>query len=78
MAFVAIGCCFVCRGTFTFNPERVPSIRVDGHRQPVCRNCMDRANAVRKERGLEPHAILPGAYDAQGEETDSDWEGENK
>jgi hypothetical protein len=61
----AMAPCFGCGRVFGFNPERVPSIRVDGVRQPVCEDCMERANAQREAQGLEPHPIMPGAYEAE-------------
>jgi hypothetical protein len=61
-AFV-IGSCVSCKRTFTFNPVRVPSIRVNGVREPVCRNCIEEANPKRVALGLEPFIIQPDAYD---------------
>jgi hypothetical protein len=56
-----IGDCFGCGRRFSFNAERVPSI----HGEPVCGFCMDRANAIRVEKGMEPHYIHPDAYEPQ-------------
>lgn len=62
----ALGPCICCGTVFSFNPERVPSTRaITGSREPVCRSCMEAANAKRAAMGLEPHPILPGAYDAE-------------
>jgi hypothetical protein len=58
-----IGPCISCGRVFSFNPERVPSIRWKGEREPVCRDCIESANVIRVACGLAPHAILPGAYD---------------
>lgn len=62
----AIGPCVVCKRNFTFNPERVPSVRVKGVREPVCESCLRQANVERKKRGMapfpEPH---PDAYGAE-------------
>ena len=64
MAYIsAIGACRACRRLFSFNPDLVPSIRIDGVRQPICQSCVDRANLKRKENGLEPITPLPGAYE---------------
>lgn len=57
------GPCFACGRLFTFNAERVPSIRIEGVRRPVCWECMAAANAKREAQGLAPHPILPGAYE---------------
>lgn len=62
-----LGECWSCGRLFGFNAERVPSIRVQGERQPVCRHCMERANMRRVAAGLEPLEILPGAYDPSEE-----------
>lgn len=59
-----LGRCYGCGRSFTFSAERVPSIRVDGEREPICRDCVERANPERVANGLEPIRILPGAYDA--------------
>jgi hypothetical protein len=50
---------------FSYNPERVPSIRVKGEKQAVCRTCIEIANPGRVAKGLPPIVPLPGAYDAQ-------------
>lgn len=61
------GSCAACHRLFMFNPVRVPSVRVNGEREPVCRACMDAANAERKSRGLEPFPIADDAYEAVDE-----------
>ncbi len=61
---MAYGACWSCGLPFSFNPHRVPSLRVDDVRQPVCSTCMVFANKKRVEMGLEPHPILPDAYEA--------------
>ena len=60
---MVIGDCVVCGILFSFNPDRVPSIRIDGEREPVCRDCVERANRVRAERGLPLLHVLPEAYE---------------
>jgi hypothetical protein len=54
--------CFACKKTFGFNPNRVPNIRVDGVKEPICRDCIYVANIQRIEKGLEPFTIHPEAY----------------
>lgn len=62
--YIAMGDCFACRRTFSFNPDRVPSHRdARGERQPICSDCMGRINALRKQRGEPLFPILPGAYE---------------
>jgi len=60
--------CFGCKVPFSYNPNRVPSIRIDGERQPVCQNCVDRVNPRREANGLEPIVVEEGAYEAMPEE----------
>ncbi len=71
--------CIACNNLAAGNPHTVPSIRAkrspDGKlitdpsypREPICQNCMEAANAVRVEMGLEPHPIAPDAYQAADE-----------
>jgi hypothetical protein len=66
---IAMGACISCERFFAFNPERVPSTTaITGEREPVCRDCMDRINSNRRDRGLPEFPILPGAYDPEPEE----------
>jgi hypothetical protein len=58
----AVGPCWSCGRTFMFDPERVPSIVADGSRQPLCRDCVQRANELRERQGLARIVPLPGAY----------------
>jgi len=61
-AMVYSPCCS-CRKLIGYNPHRVPSVRDgQGVRQPVCRECIEKANPVRKARGLPEITILPDAY----------------
>jgi hypothetical protein len=58
------GTCIGCGRIFSFNPMRVPSIRIKGNREPICQGCVDRINPKRIANGLEPIVPLPDAYDA--------------
>ena len=60
-----IGECFTCKAPLTFNASRVPSIRIDGKREPICRACIALANPKRIENGLAPIAIHPQAYEPE-------------
>ena len=62
---IATGTCINCGRLFQFNPELVPSVRVKGNREPVCRACIEEANPKRKKHGLEEIRIQPGAYQPQ-------------
>jgi hypothetical protein len=59
------GQCVNCHKIFSFNPDLVPSTPVNGHKEPICRECVEWANPLRKARGLDPIPVLPGAYEAQ-------------
>jgi hypothetical protein len=63
----AMGKCLLCPRTFTFNPVRVPSFRVNGVKEPICRECMVRVNEERVAAGVEPFDIAPDAYEAVDE-----------
>jgi len=56
--------CFGCGRPFGYNPMRVPSVRVNGEREPICRDCVERANPARIANGLDPIVPAPDAYDA--------------
>jgi len=66
-AFV-MSACFSCKTPFSYNPHRVPSIRVNGEREPICEACILAINPLRIEKGLEPFAVHPDAYKAIREE----------
>jgi hypothetical protein len=55
--------CIGCGQIFSYNPMRVPSIRVKGEREPICQNCVDRANPRRIRNGLEPIVPHSDAYE---------------
>ena len=56
--------CYTCGKVISYNPHRVPSIRDNqGARQPLCRECIEKANPVRKANGLPEITILPDAYE---------------
>jgi hypothetical protein len=59
--------CIGCGKPFSYNPHKVPSLRHNGVREPVCQTCVDIANPIRIKNGLEPIVPLPGAYDPMPE-----------
>jgi hypothetical protein len=66
MGFMScLGECVRCHALFSFNPERVPCVVVNGHREPLCRECVEWANERRKALGLPEIKPLPGAYEAE-------------
>ena len=54
--------CLGCKRLFSYNPVRVPSLRVNGVREPICQSCIDRANPERIKKGLPPLVPHPDAY----------------
>lgn len=67
--YVAMSPCVGCGRVFGFNPDRVPSLRVNGAREPVCGDCVERVNPTRIANGLAPIEVLPGAYEPVDEES---------
>ena len=77
MAFMScMGNCVSCGALFSFNPERVPSIRVirkggqwvpdpTGSREPLCQSCVERGNRILAEKGMPLIEIVEGAYSAE-------------
>lgn len=55
--------CLCCSRTFMYNPMRVPSFRVNGVREPICRQCFDDINEKRKAHGLPVFERHADAYD---------------
>ena len=74
-AFV-IASCIACGNTITFNPHKVPSIKVlyneegrpvpdeRGVREPLCFGCATQLNDNREAEGLAAIPIQPDAYEA--------------
>lgn len=60
---LAWGTCFACGFPFSFNPHKVPSIRFEGEREPVCGPCMEIVNTRRVASGMDPHPIEDDAYE---------------
>ena len=60
-----MGFCVVCGTLFEFNAHLVPSVRVKGHREPLCQTCVEAVNRKRVSLGAEPFRIPPGAYEAE-------------
>ena len=58
-----LGVCYACKQVFTFNPLYVPSLTIEGAREPLCRSCIERANVIRKNKGMPSLEIHPQAYE---------------
>ena len=68
MSYVtAMNACIGCKRPFSYNPHRVPSVTVNGTREPICPDCVARYNPIRAAKGLEPIVPLPGAYEPMDE-----------
>lgn len=65
--YFVMGPCVACKRVFSFNPHKVPSIRIQGKREPICQACIDLVNPEREKKGLDPIVPLPGAYEAADE-----------
>lgn len=61
---LGMGACIGCGQLFNFNPMRVPSVFVNGNREPICQTCVDRVNPGRIKNGLQPIVPHPEAYQA--------------
>ena len=57
------GSCVGCKAPLSFNPRYVPSIRVNGVKEPLCEVCAARWNEIhRVSKGLDPIPVDPRAY----------------
>ncbi len=66
MAYMmAMSNCIGCKRLFSYNPSKVPSIRIEGKREPVCAGCVERANPMRIKNGLPPIVPAPDAYEGE-------------
>ena len=65
------GICLGCGKLFSFHPNKVPSI----NGQPVCKDCVDKANPIRIANGLPAITYAPDAYKPclDEEEDRIDW-----
>jgi len=59
---LATSSCAGCRKLFSYNPVRVPSIRLNGNREPICQSCIEIVNPKRIANGLDPIVPHPDAY----------------
>jgi hypothetical protein len=60
---IAFGPCIGCKRSFGYNPHWVPSIVVNGEREPICRDCVALANPRRQANGLAEIVPHPDAYE---------------
>jgi len=64
---LCMGQCYGCKKTFSFNPVKVPSLTIEGTKEPFCKDCIDKANVERVKLGKEPLTYSPEAYNACNE-----------
>lgn len=55
----AMGTCFGCKRTISFNPHTVPSFKGS----PICKTCIETVNAKRKATGLPLWPVAADAYE---------------
>lgn len=55
--------CLRCGIVFGYNPNKVPSFRVEGKREPVCSTCIDVINLMRLQKGLDAFVWDDDAYE---------------
>ena len=60
--------CAACHQPFAYNPLRVPSVRINGVKEPICRGCVLEWNVRMVKAGKEPHPIPDDAYEPIREE----------
>ena len=65
--YICITECIRCHSTFSCNPDLVPSIRVNGVKEPLCRDCIEILNTIRIKNGLDAWIPLNGAYEPVNE-----------
>jgi len=65
---VTTGICLGCGKMFSFHPNKVPSL----NGQPLCKECVDKVNPIRIEKGLDPITYAKDAYDSGQDEEEED------
>lgn len=67
--FMLITSCYMCKRVFTCNPDKVPSVKIEGVKEPICESCVKWMQQRQREMGVPVWADpLPGAYDAADED----------
>lgn len=65
---MCLGSCINCNTPISFNPTKVPSLRVKGVREPICRDCHAMWNEIHRiSKGLEAIPVDPQAYEPEPE-----------
>lgn len=66
------GICMCCGRLFSFHPNKVPSL----NGEPICKACVDKANEIRKQKGLPLITYAEDAYKQSLDEEEDriDWD----
>lgn len=71
MGYITVtGICLSCKKLFCFHPSKIPSLKGE----PICKECVDSANRMRKKMGLPLITYANDAYEAGQDENEIDWE----
>lgn len=74
MGYISVvGTCYSCGKPFSFHPNKVPSLVINGVREPICKDCVNKANPIRIKNGLQPITYEPDAYSTAQDEEEIDW-----
>lgn len=61
--FLYMSGCAACPTVISYNPEFVPSIRINGEKEAICEACFNCWNEIhRTAKGLPPIQLHPQAY----------------
>ena len=65
MSFISGQCC-ECKKNFQYDPQLVPClIDAFGERHPICQDCLDEQNWIRRHRDETEFLLRPGTYPNQ-------------
>jgi hypothetical protein len=65
MGYYSLFCnCAACHQPMMCNPRLVPSIRINGIKEPICESCVSRWNLLHPDKYFN---IPSGAYDPMSE-----------
>lgn len=67
MAWMMVhGHCCACGTLISYNSSQVPSLTINGSREPLCRVCFAKWNEIhRMGKGLKPLPLNPDAYEPE-------------
>ncbi len=62
-AMFCMGYCVACRAFIAFNPVHVPSLTVNGEREPLCRSCAELWRTIHNRPDITIHKDAYETYD---------------